>query len=145
MINTFFLVGEVKKLTISEPRDPKRNASAVMLIQYGAQREATGGPVEFVNATLVRVPSYKFPALRNRLRVGQTVQITGHLQGVYKSLGDQGFFTVELVADRVDVFKDVKPAAETSAEAEKAKNEDTTKEADKPKEGEKPEEVAAEQ
>ena len=117
MINSFFLVGEVKKLTISEPKDPKKNASAVMLIQYGTQREATGGPVEFVNATLVRVPSYKFPALRNRLRVGQTVQITGHLQGVYKTLGDQGFFTVELVADRIDVTQDAKADADKSEAA----------------------------
>jgi hypothetical protein len=110
MINSFFLVGEVKKVNISEPKDLKKNASAVLLIQYGVQREATGGNVEFVNASLVRVPSYKFPALRNKLRVGQLVQITGHLQGVYKTLGDQGFFTVELVADRIDVTNDV-PAA----------------------------------
>jgi len=107
MINTFFLVGEIKKLTVSEPKDPKKNASAVLLIQYGVQREATGGNVEFVNATMVRIPSYKFPALRSKLRQGQTVQITGHLQGVYKMLGDQGFFTVELVADRIDIQADI--------------------------------------
>lgn len=119
MINSFFLVGEIKKLTISEPKDPKKNASCVLLVQYGTTREATGGPVEFVNAALVRVPSYKFPALRNRLRLEQTVQITGHLQGVYKAFGDQGFFTVELVADRLDVQKDAKPEeAADSAEAE---------------------------
>lgn len=108
MINTIFLLGEIKKLTISEPKDPKKNASAVLLIQYGPQRETTGNAVEFVNAALVRVPSYKFPQLRNRLRQGQEVAITGHLQGVYKTLGDQGFFTVELVADRIDVHRDVK-------------------------------------
>jgi len=123
MINTFFLVGEIKKLTVSDPKDPKKNASAVMLIQYGTQREATGGPVEFVNATLVRVPSYKFPALRDRLHKGQTVQITGHLQGVYKTLGDQGFFTVELVADRVNVIKDVKPEVDKADKAEKVEAE----------------------
>jgi hypothetical protein len=119
MINSFFLVGEVKKLTVSEPKDPKKNASAVMLIQYGVQRESTGGAVEFVNAAMVRVPSYKFPALRGKLRVGQTVNITGHIQGVYKTLGDQGFFTVELVADRIDVVRDGAPSdegAETPAE-----------------------------
>lgn len=118
MINSFFLVGEIKKLTVSEPKDPKKNASAVMLIQYGVERELTNGPVEFVNAALVRVPSYKFPALRNRLRTGQTVQITGHIQGVFKSLGDQGFFTVELVADRVDIHTDVKPENESAKDAE---------------------------
>ena len=102
-MNAFFLSGEVKKITISEPKDPKRNASAVLLVQYGTQREATGGAVEFVNATLVRVPSYKFPALRSRLRQGAVIEVTGHIQGVYKNLIDQGFFTVELVADRIDV------------------------------------------
>lgn len=118
MINTFFLVGEVKKVNISEPKDPKKNASAVLLIQYGTQREATGGPVEFVNATLVRVPSYKFPALRNRLKVGQKVVITGHLQGVYKNIADQGFFTVELVADRIDIENDAKAEAAPAESAE---------------------------
>lgn len=117
MINSFFLVGEIKKLTVSEPKDPKKNASAVLLVQYGVTREATGRAVEFVNAALVRVPSYKFPALRNRLRIGQTVQITGHIQGVYKALGDQGFFTAELVADRVDIQRNVK-AGEAEADAE---------------------------
>ena len=115
MINTFFLVGDIKKLTISEPKSANKQASAVLLIQYGVQREATGGNVEFVNATMVRVPSYKFPALRNKLKVGQAVAITGHLQGVYKTLGDQGFFTVELVADRVDIHQDVETPAETPA------------------------------
>ena len=103
MINTFFLVGEIKKLTVSEPKDPKKNASAVMLVQYGSPREQTGGSVEFVNAVLVRVPSYKFPKLRDQLRTGQIVQITGHLQGVLKSFADQGFLSAELVADRVDI------------------------------------------
>lgn len=112
-MNTFLLSGEVKKITISEPKDPKRNASAVLLVQYGIQREATGGSVEFVNATLVRVPSYKFPALRSRLRQGQVIEVRGHIQGVYKNMIDQGFFTVELVADQIDL-----PAPLTAPEAE---------------------------
>ncbi len=113
MINTFILAGEIKKLTISEPKDPKKNASAILLVQYGVQREATGGNVEFVNATLVRIPSYKFPQLRGKLRMGQMVQITGHIQGVFKTMADQGFFTTELVADRIDVVAEAQasPAA----------------------------------
>lgn len=104
MINTILLAGEIKKLTISEPKNPSKGASAVMLIQYGVQRESTNGSVEFVNAALVRVPSYKFPKLRSSLSVGKYVHITGHLQGVFKNAADQGFFSVELVADRIDVL-----------------------------------------
>ena len=100
-INTFFLLGEIKKINVSEPKDPTKNASAVMLVRYGAQREASGGPVEFVNAVMIRVPSYKYPALREKLAVGKNVCVTGHLQGVYKSAMDEGFFTTELVADRI--------------------------------------------
>lgn len=118
MINTFFLVGEIKKITVSEPKDPKKNASAVLLIQYGPQRELTNKAVEFVNAALVRIPSYRFPALRNRLRVGQTVQVIGRIQGVYKHLGDQGFFTVELVTDRIDVHQEAKGDSEPEEPAE---------------------------
>ena len=118
MSNVFVLSGSLKKLTINEAKDPKKQASAILLVQYGVQREATGGPVEFVNATLVRVPSYKFPALRSRLRQGQTLDITGHLQGIYKTFADQGFFTVELVADRIDIVSE--PPAAEPAPAESA-------------------------
>lgn len=103
MIHAFFLVGEIKKIQVSEPKDPKKNASAVLLVQYGATRESTGGPVEFVNAVMVRVPSYKFPQIKDKLRVGKQVQVNGHLQGVFKTMMDDGFFTTELVADRVFV------------------------------------------
>ncbi len=103
MIHAFFLVGEIKKIQVSEPKDPKKNASAVLLVQYGATRESTGGPVEFVNAVMVRVPSYKYPQIKDKLRVGKQVQINGHLQGVFKTMMDDGFFTTELVADRVFV------------------------------------------
>lgn len=119
MIHAFFLVGDVKKISINEPKDPRKNASAVLLIQYGVQRETTGGAVEFVNAVMVRVPSYKFPQMRDKLRVGQRVVINGHMQGVYKSIVDDGFFTTELVADRIVIEAD--PAAEQpKAEAETA-------------------------
>ena len=115
MINTFVLAGEVKKLTVTEPKDTRKNASAVLLVQYGVEREQTGGAVEFVNATLVRIPSYKFPQLKGKLRQGQTVQITGHIQGVFKTVHDNGFLAVELVADRIDVVAE--PAAAPAAAA----------------------------
>lgn len=103
MIHAFFLAGTIKKIQVSEPRDPKKNASAILLVQYGPTREQTGGAVEFVNAVMVRVPSYKYPQLKDKLEVGAKVQVNGHLQGVYKTMMDDGFFTTELVADRVFV------------------------------------------
>jgi hypothetical protein len=106
MIHAFFLVGEIKKISVSEPKDPKKNASAVLLVQYGKPRENTGNAVEFVNAVMVRVPSYKFPQIRDKLKVGAQVQINGHLQGVFKTIVDDGYFTTELVADRVYVDED---------------------------------------
>lgn len=118
MANAFLLTGTIKKLTINEPKDPqnsKRQASAVLLVQYGVQREVSGGAVEFVNAALVRVPSYKFSHYRGRLRSGQGVEIVGHLQGIYKNFAEQGFFTVELVADRIDIVSDPAVAADAPA------------------------------
>lgn len=109
MINTFFMLGEIKKINVSEPKDPTKNASAVLLLQYGVQREASGGPVEFVNAVMVRVPSYKFPALRDKLKLGQKILVTGHLQGVFKTVMDEGYFTTELVADRITIDEEDSP------------------------------------
>lgn len=115
MIHAFFLVGEIKKIQVSEPKDPKKNASAVLLVQYGATRESTGGPVEFVNAVMIRVPSYKYPQIKDKLRVGKQVQVNGHLQGVFKTMMDDGYFTTELVADRVFV-EDEKDSAGSDTE-----------------------------
>lgn len=106
MIHAFFVVGEIKKIQVSEPKDPKKNASAVLLVQYGTTRESTGGSVEFVNAVMIRVPSYKYPQIKDKLKVGKQVQVNGHLQGVFKTMLDDGFFTTELVADRIFVEGD---------------------------------------
>lgn len=104
MSNVLVMTGELKKLTINEPRNANKNASAVMLIQYGKSRETTNNAVEFVNAALIRVPSYKFPALRDKLKEGQKVSVVGHIQGVWKnSMDHSGFLTAELVADRIEI------------------------------------------
>ena len=71
MINTFFVVGEIKKISISEPKDSKKAASAVLLVQHSVQRESRGGAVEFANAVMIRVPPDKFPLLRSKLAVGK--------------------------------------------------------------------------
>lgn len=101
MAHQFFLTGEIKRINISKPKDPNKShqESAVLLVQYGAQREASGGAVDFVNAVLVRVPSFKFPKFKDRLKVGQKVEIIGHLQGIVKTIVQEGYFTTELVAD----------------------------------------------
>lgn len=56
MIHTFLVVGEIKKITISEPKDPEKTASAILLVQYSAQREPRDGATEFANAVMIRVP-----------------------------------------------------------------------------------------
>ncbi len=101
MIHNFFLTGKIKKIQISTPKDPKRNASAVLLVQYGPTRESTGGSVEFVNAVLIRVPNYKYPQVADKLKMDADVTVHGHLQGVYKAVMDDGYFTTELVADKL--------------------------------------------
>lgn len=106
VIHAFFIVGEIKKIQVSEPKDPKKGASAVLLVQYGATREQSGGAVEFVNAVMVRVPNYRYPQLRDKLNVGTQIQVNGHLQGVFKTIVDDGFFTTELVADRIFIEGD---------------------------------------
>lgn len=106
MINTFFLVGVIKKINVSTPKDPAKPKSAVILVQYGPSRESSNGHVEFVNAVMIRVPNFKYPQLESKLKVGKTVQVNGHLQGVLKQAIDEGFFTTELVADRVFIDGD---------------------------------------
>lgn len=121
MIHAFFLVGEIKKVQVSTPKEskdpsaPKKNPSAVLLVQYGVTREATGNPVEFVNAVMVRVPSYLYPKISDKLKEGHKVQINGHLQGVFKTVMDDGYFTAELVADRVDVEGEQKTHSKSDA------------------------------
>jgi hypothetical protein len=119
MINTFFLVGDIRKINISTPKDPSKGESAVMLVQYGPDRDQSKNAVEFVNAVMIRIPNFKFPALKSKLQVGRKVQVNGHLQGVLKAVMDDGFFTTELVADRVFVEgeeRSHKPAETAPAE-----------------------------
>ena len=43
MIHAFFVVGEIKKISIGKPKDPKKTASAVLLVQLSVQRESGRG------------------------------------------------------------------------------------------------------
>lgn len=106
MTHAFFITGQIKKVHVSEPKDPKKQASAVILVQYGPTRESTGKAVEFINAVMVRVPGYKWPSVKDKLIVDKKVEIFGYLQGVYKSVLDDGLFTTELVADKITFEKE---------------------------------------
>lgn len=109
MINQFSLSGRLKRIQISDKNPAK--VSAVVLVQYGASRERTGGPVEFVNAIMVRIPPFRFEKVKQHLVEGNRIDISGHLQGVLKQVMAEGYFTSELVADRV-TFPDVEGGEE---------------------------------
>jgi len=117
MINQVLLQGEIKKITISEPKETKKSkgASAVILLAYGPEREMTGNAVEFVHACQIRIPSYKFPPLRDKLRQGQFVDVYARVQGVFKTYGDQGMLTIEIVAEHIDIVRFGPHAAQNGA------------------------------
>ncbi|KWT98330.1 MULTISPECIES: hypothetical protein [unclassified Variovorax] len=117
MIHDLFIVGEIRKITVSTPKDPKKGASAVLMVQWGPVREQSGGVVDFINAGQVRIPNYRFPKLQDRLKVGQTVKINGHIQGVVKTLDADQFLSNELVADRVFILDEPSTPAEAAAAA----------------------------
>jgi hypothetical protein len=100
VINQFFIVGEVKRIQVANREG--RKPSAVMLVQYGRMRERTGGEVEFINASLIRVPNYLYPKVKDSLKEGAKCEVVGHIQGVVKNtMTTDGFISVELVADRI--------------------------------------------
>jgi len=102
-VNISIISGVIKSITPSTPRDPKKAPSAVLVLQYGPQRDTTGGPVEFVNAVTVRVPSYRYPRYAEKLAVGQAVTIYGRTQGVFRRMTvSDGYIANETVADRIE-------------------------------------------
>lgn len=101
-VNFSIITGVVKSIQVSTPKDPKKNPSAVIVLQYGAQRDTTGGQVEFVNALTVRIPSYRFPRYADRLAVGQEIVVHGRSQGVLKRVMNEAFIVNETIADRID-------------------------------------------
>lgn len=129
MIHTFTLVGRIRRIAVSgsnrqananggqEATGAESNGaankgpSAVLTIQYGPRRDPTNRAVEFVNAVSVRVPSYKWPMLADKLKDDMLVEIQGRIQGVFRMNPDmarlagkqdgQGRMDIELVAERV--------------------------------------------
>lgn len=101
MINTCFMVGIIDRVFISEPKRADK-ASAAILLRYGDDRNQSGSAVEFVNAALIRIPPFRLPSVRDRLKVGAFVHVIAHIQGVFKHQAGQGVFEVEIVVDRID-------------------------------------------
>lgn len=107
MIHDTFIVGDIRTITISTPKDPKKGESALILVQWGPVRDRTpDSTTNFINAGYVRIPNYRFPKIKDKLRVGQNVKINGHIQGIVKVVEGQQFMSNELVADRVFVLKE---------------------------------------
>ncbi len=114
-ISVFVMSGEIKNIQVFD-KNPER-ASAVMLVQTGPSRERGNRPVEFVNAVKVRVPPYRYAKLKNRLKVGEYVYITGKIQGILKMNLGEGLLDSEHVAEHIDFeeYADVE-SAESAAE-----------------------------
>lgn len=114
-MNLFTVTGRVRQVQLSDKDRP----TALVLVQYGPHRERQGRAVEFVNAVLVRVPAYrleKIPA--GVVEEGAMVEVTGRIQGVLKGLMNEGFFSTELVADRVHPVIDPDAGDEDEEEEE---------------------------
>jgi hypothetical protein len=102
-MNFFGISGEIKQVQVFDKNPAK--ASAVILVQYGPSRERGDKAIEFVNAVKVRIPPYRYIKIKSKLVIGAYVDVTGHLQGVYKHVMGEGSLTDEKVADRVE-FED---------------------------------------
>lgn len=106
-MNKLYLFGIVKRINVTEPKSHQQNKgpSAIIVLQYGAPREQSGGPVEFINAVQVRIPNYRYAQIKDSLSIGSILEISGHVQGVLKPTGIDGQvgMTVELVADLVSL------------------------------------------
>jgi hypothetical protein len=102
-MNHFFLVGRIDRITVNKKRADGKGGSAMILLQYGPERETSNAAVEFVNAVVIRIPAFRFEALGDRLQEGAVVSVTGHIQGILKGGAGETYMTQELVADNIRV------------------------------------------
>lgn len=107
-VNHFVLAGVVRQVQIKGGDKTGRKPSAVFMLQYGKNRQRTGGVVEFVNAVLVRVPASRLERVQARLVDGAEVAVTGHVQGLIKYALGQAGYAIELIADHVE-FDELEP------------------------------------
>lgn len=101
-INTFVLSGEIKRIDVNN-KPTRKGPAAVILLQYGPTRQRTDAAVQFMNVALVRVPPYVYEKVKDTMKEGELVDVTGHVQGVLKHVVAEGYVTNELVADRLQV------------------------------------------
>lgn len=101
-VHSAIVAGIVKTIKGGEEKDGKQQA-AILMVQYGKPRSRGEGNVEFVNAVLIRVPGYLYGKVKEKMDVGSVVRVDGHIQGVVKTVANERFFTIEMVADRIAV------------------------------------------
>ena len=103
-MNKLFLFGLVKRITVTESKNPAKGPSAIIFVQYGPSRKQSSGPVEFVNAVQVRIPNFRYAQIKDQLVNDCVVDISGHVQGVLKpNLEGNNTMTVEPVADLISI------------------------------------------
>lgn len=83
-----------------------RVSSVLLTVQYGkARSREPGSENQFVNANIIRIPGTLYAKLREQDRVrlvaGEFIDITGHTQGVVKTVNGTEHMVNELIADRI--------------------------------------------
>ncbi|WP_018234314.1 hypothetical protein [Thioalkalivibrio thiocyanodenitrificans] len=113
-MNLFHIIGRIRSVHIPE----KENPSALILVQYGPQRERQQNrAIEFINAVPIRIPAFRLEKCRAAVEEDAFVEISGRVQGVMKGIVSDGFVQTELVAERVNLVMDPDAQAESEGEA----------------------------
>lgn len=100
-INKFYMTGVISEVTHIPSKDESRPGSAVLLLKYGSK--APSQHSEFVDACMVRIPSYKYDSVKEKLVEGAFMEVDGHLQGVVKVIQNDPLWMIELVSDKVEI------------------------------------------
>jgi hypothetical protein len=116
-VNQSTLTGVVRSVKVNGANREDRKPSAIFMLQYGKNRQRTGGPVEFVNAVLVRVPAYRYEKVRDRLVEGAEVAVSAHVQGLMKYYMSEPVYSIEIVADHIEFAEDEYMADDPAEEA----------------------------
>ncbi|MHB1666135.1 hypothetical protein [Thiomonas sp.] len=119
-MNHFYMAGRIQQVRVHGGKrsvaEGGKPPSAIILLQYGVAREGGNGPVEFLNAALIRIPAFRYDKIADKLVEGALVSVAGHIQGIMKQAMGEGYITSELVADNVR-FEDMSFLLETEVDA----------------------------
>lgn len=80
----------------------KVGASTLLYVRYGPQRQDTGGPVQFVNMVVVRVPDDKNHLLRG-VNSGSCIAVYARVNSVIEEFADELETVTEVVAINIRV------------------------------------------